>query len=238
MTQLTRDPGKVLAALADIPGKPVIAKEAIKIIFPVRFADIKLAVIGEDSYVYGLFAIMLGDRYAVCNLNAYVELGRASITKVLYGEQEYYEYSYEPGDVVIRTKEIMARSNLIFSSIDEFIFKGKLPWYVNYEDVGKLYDTASKFAGTKAKINPSVMEFLAAYIARKKDDRTKFIREGATSKKDFTLDKLAWVPLRSVYWSAPGTVNKIAGAYYADGVVSALVTKNQRVETVEGILRA
>lgn len=235
---LTRHAGKVYEALHDLPGKPVIAKQPIKIIFPVRFAEIKLAVIGEESHVYGLFAVISGNNYAVCNLNAYVELGRASISKALYEGQEYYEYSYEPGDVVIRTKEIMARSNLIFTSIDEFIFKGKLPWYVDYEDVGKLYETAEKFAGTKAKINPSVMEFLAAYIARQKKDRTKFIREGAASKADFTLDKLAWVPLRSVYWSAPGTVNKIAGAYYADGVVSALVTKNHKVETVEGILRA
>lgn len=235
---LVRDAGKVYGALHDLPGKPVLAKEKLRIIFPVRFAEIKLAVIGEESYVYGLFAIAVGDRYAVCNLNAYVELGRASISKAVYNGEEYYEYNYEPGDIVIRTKEIMARSNLIFTSIDEFIFKGKLPWYVDYEDVGKLYETAEKFSGTKAKINPSVMEFLAAYIARKKDDRTKFIREGATSKKDFTLDKLSWVPLRSVFWSAPGTVNKIAGAYYADGVVSALVTKNQKVETVEGILRA
>lgn len=235
---LVRRPGKVYDALHDLPNKPVIAKQPIKVIFPVRFAEINLAVIGEESYVYGLFAIISGDSYAVCNLNAYVELGKASISKALYEGQEYYEYSYEPGDIVIRTKEIMARSNLIFSSIDEFIFKGKLPWYVNYEDVGKLYETAEKFAGTKAKINPAVMEFLAAYIARKKSDRTKFIREGAKSKDDFTLDKLSWVPLRSVFWSAPGTVNKIAGAYYADGVVSALVTKNQKVETVEGILRA
>ena len=235
---LKRDSGKVFDALGDLPGKPVIAKKAIKIIFPVRFRDIKLAVIGERSYVYGLFAMVVGDSYALCNINAYVELGQASISKVLFNDNEYYEFSYEPGDVVIRTKEIVARSSLIFTAIDEFVFKGKVPWYVEYEDMGKLFNTAEAYAGTRARILPSVMEFLSSYIARKKDDRAKFIRDGAKTKEDFSLSKIAWVPLRSVYWSAPGTLNKLAGAYFADGVVSAIVNPSNKVEKVESIVRA
>lgn len=235
---LKRDTVKILEALGDLPGKPIVAKKSLQVIFPCRFRDIGLAVIGETSFVFGLAAVIVDDCYSLLNLNAYLELGKASISKTKYDETEYYVYSYEPGDVVIRTKEVVARSNLIFLAIDEFVFKGKVPWYVNYEDMGKLFETAEEFAGTKAKILPSVMEFLAGYIARKKGDRAKFIREGAVKYDDFDLSKLAWVPLRSVYWSAPGTVNKLGGAYFADGVVSALVNPSQKVEKVESILRA
>ncbi len=235
---LKRDSGKVFKALGDLPNKPVIAREPLKIIFPSRFRDIKLAVIGERSYVYGFFAIIVGESYALCNINAYVELGQASVSKVDFNGEEYYEFSYEPGDTVIRTKEIVARSALIFTAIDEFVFKGKVPWYVEYEDMGKLFNTAEAYAGTKARILPSVMEFLASYIARKKNERAKFIRDEAKTKDDFALAKIAWVPLRSVYWSAPGTLNKIAGAYFADGVVSAIVNPSKKVEKVESIVRA
>lgn len=235
---LKRNAGKVLEALGDTPGKPVIAKKALKILFPTRFRDINLAIIGETSYVFGLFAVVVGEEYALINLNCYLELGKAAISKAKYADGEYYVYSYEPGDIVIKTKEVVARSNLIFTAIDEFVFKGKVPWYMNYEDMGRLFSTAEEFAGTKAKLIPSVMEFLAAYIARKKDDRSKYIRDGATKYEDFDLSKIAWVPLRSVYWSAPGTVNKLSGAYFADGVVSALVNPSQKVEKVESILRA
>lgn len=232
-----RNRDKVLEALGDTPSKAVIAKKPLKIIFPTRFCDIRLASIGEISHVYGLFAVVVDDCYTLLNLNAYVELSKASITKAMFNDVEHYVFSYEPGDVVIRTREVVERSALIFLAIDEFVFKGKVPWYVDYDDMGKLFET-SHLAGTKANILPEVMEFLAAYIARKKEDRIKFIRHGATSKADFALNKLAWVPLRNVYWSAPGTVNKLSGAYFADGVVSALVNPSNKVETVESILRA
>jgi hypothetical protein len=236
--QYKQNRDKVLDALADIPGKPVIAKKALKIVFPCRFRDIKLAVIGETSHVFGLFAILVDNDYALLNINTYVELGKASVNKVQFDGIDYYEYSYEPGDVVIRTKEVVARSALIFLAIDEFVFKGKVPWYVSYDDMGRLFETAERYSGTSAKILPEVMEFLAAYIARKKENRVKFIRDGATKKEDYAVDKISWVPLRSVYWSAPGTVNKVGGAYFADGVVSALVNPSSKVEKVESILRA
>lgn len=228
----------VLEALGDLQAKQVIAKKPITIIFPVRFRDIKLAVVGENSFVYGLFAITNQDRYALFNINGYVELGKANVTIEQHDGQDYYHFSYEPGDVVIKTREVVARSNLIFIAIDEFVFKGKVPWYVSYSDMGLLFKTAREFAGTKANIFPAVMEFFASYVGRSASDRTKFIREVAKTEEDFGLDKIRWVPLRSVFWSAPGTVNKIAGAYYNDGVVSALVNPSQKVERTESILRA
>lgn len=236
--KLKRNAGKVLDSLGDLPNGTVIAKKQLTITFPVRFRDIKLAVVGENSFVYGLFAISVDDSYALMNLSAYIELGKASIDVTTVNGVEYYEFTYQPGDVVIRTKSIVARSNLIFTAIDEFVFKGKVPWYVNYEDMGKIFETAQSYAGTKAKIIPSVMEFFASYIGRYKKDRTKFIREVAKSESEFDIQNISWVPLRSVFFSAPGTVNKLAGAYFQDGVVSALVNPSSQVENVESILRA
>ena len=104
--------------------------------------------------------------------------------------------------------------------------------------MGKLFDTAKKHAKTSADILPSVVEFMAAYIARYKNDRTKYLREVAKTPKDFDMKNLAWVPMRNVFWSAPGTVNKLAGAYFEQGVTSALVNPSQRVEKIESVLRA
>lgn len=237
--ELKRNGGKILEQIHDLPNKPSIAKKKLTIQFPTRFRDIKLAVVGEESYVFGLFAIIYEDSYALLNMNGYVELGQASSISVVEIEGvEYYNFTYEPGDVIFRTKDIVARSNLIFSAIDEFVFKGKVPWYIEYDDMSKLFTTASEYSGSKARILPQVMEFLAGYIARSKNDRTKFIREVAKTPKEFHRNNISWVPLRSVFWSAPGTVNKISGAYFADGVVSALVNPSKRVEKVESILRA
>lgn len=233
-----RDAQVVHAALKELPGGRVVATKQLTITFPVRFRDIKLAQIGKISFVYGLFAIMVGDRYALCNINGYVELGSATISINNVGEVEYYEFTYEPGDTVIVTTSVVARSNLIFTAIDEFVFKGKVPWYVDYDDMGTIFDTANSYAGSRAKMLPAMIEFFAAYIARKKNEREKFIREGAKTREDFAIESISWVPLRSVFYSAPGTVNKLAGAYFQDGIVSALVNPSSQVESVESILRA
>lgn len=236
--KLKRNPEKVLSALQDLPNGRVVAKKKLTITFPVRFRDIGLAVVGKTSFIYGLFAILIDDEYALLNMNGYIELGEAAIQIEQVGEVEYYTFAYEPGDTVILTKDIVARSNLIFTAIDEFLFKGKVPWYVGYEDMGKIFETAQSHAGSRARIIPSMMEFFAAYIARQKNNRVKYIREDAKSRADFSPEKISWVPLRSVFYSAPGTVNKLAGAYFQDGVVSALVNPSTQVESVESILRA
>ncbi len=235
---MKRSPEKVLSALKELPNGRVVTTKKLTITFPVRFRDIHLAVIGKVSFVYGLFAILMDDDYALCNINGYVELGEASIKIEKVGEIEYYKFTYEPGDTVIMTKDIVARSNLIFTAIDEFVFKGKVPWYVGYEDMGMIFRTAQTFAGSRARIIPSMMEFFAAYIARKNANRVEYVREGAKSRADFTRDKIAWVPLRSVFYSAPGTVNKISGAYFNDGIVSALVNPSEKAGSVESVLRA
>jgi len=239
MTKLVRNAGKVLSQLIDLPGKPVITKSALTIQVPVRFREIELAQVGASTFVYGLFAIILDSgEYALCNVNAYVELGPASVELTTVDGEEYYNFKYLPNQVVIKTKDLVCRANLIYKAIEEFVFKGKIPWYVDYEDMGKIFDTAKRHARTSAEIMPSVVEFMAAYIARSKEDRTKYIREVSKDYKDYSKENLEWVPMRSVYWSSPGTVNKLAGAYFSDGIVSALVNPSERVEKIERILRA
>lgn len=235
---LKRNGEKVLAALKDLPNGRTVATKKLTITFPTRFRDIGLAVIGKVSFVYGLFAIIVDNDYAILNMNGYIELNEGVIQIQEVNGVEYYTFTYEPGDTVIMTKDIVARSNLIFTAIDEFIFKGKVPWYVGYDDMGKIFETAQSHAGTRARVIPSMVEFFAAYIGRQKNNRVKFIREGAKTAADFTPEKIHWVPLRSVFYSAPGTVNKISGAYFQDGIVSALVNPSTQVESVEAVLRA
>lgn len=233
-----RNAEAVLDQLYEDKSKQVIAKSRMTLQIPVRFKEIGLAQIGATTFIYGLFSIVLdnGD-YAICNVNALIELGKCSIELETIDGAEYYNFIFEPGSVLFKTTELVARAALVFKAIEEFIFKGKIPYYVAYDDIGKLFDTAKKHAQTRADLQPAVTEFMAAYIARDSQNRIKFLRETAKTYEDFDK-KLEWVPMQSVYWSSPGTVNKIAGAYFQEGVVSALVNPSERVEKIESILRA
>lgn len=237
--KLIRNAGKVLSQLIDLPGQPIKTKVDLMIHVPTRFSEVGLASVGSTVQIFGLFAIILKTgEYALCNVNALVEIKPSLIEKVTIDDVEYYQFQFLAGDTVIQSKDLVCRSSLIFSAIEEFVFKGKIPYYVGYEDMGKLFDTAKEHARTSANIHPAVMEFMAAYIARNRKNPTKFIRQMAKTEADFESSDLMWVPLRSVYFSAPSTVNKLSGAYFDNGVVSALVQKNERSEKIENILRS
>ena len=166
------------------------------------------------------------------------ETSGQDLIKMTFGElyqkwrDDYQAVNCGPADI--------ASSEYIYTQFVEKKFAHIKITEIERKDINALLVELFKqdYAKTKATMLPPVVEFLAAYIARSKQDRTKFIREVAKQPKDFALDQVSWVPLRSVFWSAPGTVNKLSGAYFADGVVSALVNPNNKVEKVESILRA
>lgn len=237
--KLIRNSGKVLANLKTLPDQPVICKVPMTVHFPVRFTEIGLAQFGSTVQIYGLFAIILeSGEYSLCNVNALIQTKPSVIEKILIDNVEYYQFKYLPGDELILTTDLVQRSSLLFLAIDEFFFKGKVPYYVEYDDLGKLFDSAKKHTGTSANITPAVVEFMAAYISRKRENKNKYIREGAKSMSDFDRKHLAIVPLRSVLWSAPGTVNKLTGAHYDDGVIAALAHQNTELKNIERVLRA
>lgn len=239
--KLKRDPQAVLSTLIQTPSGQVIAKENCKIQVPVRFSEgnVGLGQVGIQTFTYGLFPIILENgSYSVCNVNAIIELDPFKTLVVTLGDTDYHEFYFEPGSVIIKSLDLVQREAMMFNVMDEFIFKGKIPWYVEYDDLGHLFDTAKQHANSNVAQNPEVIEFIASLITRSKQDRTKYIRNVAEKYSDFSLDKIDYIPLSNVFYSAHSTVNKLAGSYFNDGVISALVTPSENVEQIEKILRS
>lgn len=239
--KLKRDPQAVLSTLIQTPSGQVIAKENCKIQVPVRFSEgnVGLGQVGIQTFTYGLFPIILENgNYSVCNVNAIIELDPVKTLVVTLEDTDYHEFYFEPGSVIIKSLDLVQREALMFNVMDEFIFKGKIPWYVEYDDLGHLFDTAKQHANSNVAQNPEVIEFIASLITRSKQDRTKYIRNLAERYSDFNLDKIDYIPLSNVFYSAHSTVNKLAGSYFNDGVISALVTPSENVEQIEKILRS
>lgn len=239
MSKFKRNAPAVLSKLFENATGQVLTKTACKIQVPVRFSEVGLGQIGINTFTYGLFALILTEtnEYSVFNVNALVELNPYKVIIVTIDEVDYHEFYFEADQVIIKTTDLVQRETLMYNVIDEFIFKGKVPWYVGYEDMGKIFDTARYHAGSKVGQNLEVIEFLAAMVSRSAADRTKYIRTVANSYQDVELDKLDFVALKSVFYSVNSTVNKLAGSYFNDGVTSALVNPTDKVEKIERILR-
>lgn len=239
MPKLVRDSAKVLAQLVENNAGEVITKQNCKIQVPVRFSTIGLGQIGINTHTYGLFALILDTgEYTVCNINSLIELNPSRLTIVDVNGVDYHQFEFEAYQVVIKTTTLVKRDSIMYNIFDEFIFKGKIPWYVDYEDLGKIFDSAKEYANSNVGSNQDVIEFIASLITRFKDDRSKPLRGRVTSYKEITNENVTYVPLNSVFYSVTSTLNKLAGSYFNDGVVSALVNKSTEVSQLESILRS
>lgn len=238
MSKLIRDPKKVLEQLVENKNGEIICKVNCKIQVPERFSTIGLGQIGINTFTYGCLAIILeSGEYAVMNMNALVELNPTRLVIVKIDGINYHQFEFDAFQTVIKTKTIVKRDAIIYNVFDEFIFKGKVPWYVDYDTLGKLFDTAAEYSGSDVSKNEDVIEFLASLISHYKNDRDSLLRNKITSYSDTSGDKITYIPLSSVFYSVNSTMNKLAGSYFNDGVISALVNPSDKVEKLEQIIR-
>jgi hypothetical protein len=236
--KLIRDPSKVRAAVKELPDGRLVAVKPVKIYIPSRFTERGLAEIGIKTYIVGIYAIVLDDtHYGVSSINAQLQITPTSTMKVMINEEEYYEFSFDAGSVITPSVQLVKKDTLVYRIYDEIISKGRVPWYLDYLDLGRLFDTAEYHAGARIGKNHEVTELIVSLIARNAKDRHQYYRAVPKSLDDMKKNPPAYIPLRSVIYAPTNTTNKLAGSYFSEGLVSALVSPAERVERIEGLLR-
>lgn len=236
--KLIRDPKKVHAYLRELPDGRLVTTKGCKIYVPARFAERGLAQIGIESYIVGIYAIVIDDLfYGVSMVNAMHQIDPSSTMIVQVDGDEYYEFTFDPGATVFTTTQLVRTDTLVYRIYDEIFSKGRVPWYLGYMELAKLFDTAVKHAGAKIGQQQEVTELLVSLIARDPKDRTRYYRQSVTSPEEIMKNPPAFIPLRSVQYGATNTTNKLAGSYFSDAMVSALVSPTDRVERIESLLR-
>ena len=241
MTKYTRAPDKVKSAIVETNGQVIINSPAT-IHIPTRFSAnaVQLCQIGETVFSYALFPVILTEtkEYSILNVTSIVEMIPSKVSKITIDTVEYHELIFDAGDVLIKTTDVVRRDSIIFNILDELIFNGKIPWYIDYEDLSKIFDTAETFAKSRVGQNLEVVELLASMVSRSKKDRNKYIREVGQSYDDFKASNIDYTPMESVLYSVKSVLNKVSGSYFTHGINSALINKSTKVDKIEQILRA
>ena len=239
MMKYVRNPNKVKAELVQNAGGQIICRSACRIHTPVRFVERDLSRIGVRTYVFGSFPIILesGD-YSVMNICARVEISPTRTTMVTIDEVDYYEFQFDAGSVVITTNDILQDDKIIYFVLDELVFQAKVPWYLGYDDMGCILDSAKQYADSGAASVLETLETLISVIARPKNNNEVYLRSQLDSLKDLGPDNIQFIPLTSVHLTVSGTVNRLAGSYFEPAVEGALVSPSKKSDNVEKILRA
>lgn len=234
-----RNPTKVGNELVTNDAGQVICRSACRIHTPVRFVEKDLSSIGVRTFVYGSMPIILetGD-YAVTNICGRVEIRPDRITMVTIDDTDYYEFQFDAGSVVIPASEIIQDDKIIYFVLDELVFQAKVPWYLGYDDMGRLLDSAKEYADFNSGMMLEVIEVMVSVIGRPKNNNEIYIRSQIKTSKDADSENIQFIPMTSVHLSVAGTVNRIAGSYFEPAVEGALVSPSKSQDNVERILRA
>jgi len=232
--KLVRDASKIHNCLTELPDGRLVTTKLLKIYIPTRFEERNLASVGVETYIVGIYAIVLDDTFfAISLVNAMMRIEPTSTMKIEIDGSSYYEFTFDPGSTITPSVNLVKNDQLVYRIYDEIISKAKVPWYISYGDLGKLFDSARYHAGANIGSRHEITELLASLIARSSKDRHKYYRQ--TIEND--NQPPTYVSLRSVTYSATNTTNKLAGSYMSTGITSALVTDTERVEKIENILR-
>lgn len=237
-TDWIRDAGKVREDLVTQSDGSVITRSGCVIHIPERFLEKGLARLEEDVTTVGIMAIAVKDKhYAVSTLNANVRLRPTRISTIRIDDVSYLEFAFDPGAIVFVETQVVKVDTIIYRIFDEIIAKGRVPWYMGYNDLVKLFATADKYAGVNLGRSHAILEMIASAISRDNRDRTKYYRQVVTSQDDPIKRPPTTIPLRSITYGASNTTAKLMGSYWSDGMASALVNPADKVEKVEELLR-
>jgi hypothetical protein len=235
-SKLKRDPKKVHSAL-DVKGDTIKAKRKVSIVIPERYKEKGLIREGNEVVILGIHAYVVDDQYFGISLtNAMMPITPSSSNLIYIGEEQYMVYSFEAGETVCPNRNLVQTATIPYEIFDELVSKGNTPVYLNYLDLAMLFDSAKRKAGADLSTNHAIMEMINASRARNPKDKAKYYRHTLKSQADFKNGP-SMIPLRSVQYGATNTVAKLIGAYWDEGLTSALVNPSERSEQIEEILR-
>lgn len=234
---LIRDPE--LAKRHFVTGKDgaLMTNETCSIMIPKRFVEVKLATVGSENKTVGICAWIVGKRYFITMTNAFIPLTPSSVSETEVNGDIYVLYHFEKNTVVCPNMDLVKNSGIVFHIFTEIIAKARVPWFMNYLDRCKVFDSAPKHAGTNITEQKEVTELIVAHNTRSKKDRSQYLRHVLKTQADLLEKESVATSIRTVEYSTSSTLTSVAGSYMGRGINRALNNPSERVETIEEYLR-
>jgi len=227
-----RDPDHIKKQLT-IKDNMILANKELFIEFPKRYRQKDLVEQGQEIAVYGVFAVIDPDaeKYSVSLIPAFIKTEPFNVREIEREGVTFIQFQYAKDTPIVASTTVTRNKITSYDLFEEFYLDGKAPWYMSYTDMYKLLSHFKKYADSNIGANSLSNELITSYITRNQDDPTIYYRQA--TNKPYTF-----VALENVFYSTVGTLNKISGAYFTDGLVAALVNKEEKPTDVENIVRA
>jgi len=219
-------------------GNTIITNTDLSILVYHKFVDKEMTILDNICKVMGIMAIIDNDNnYAIMTVPGIMSVEPNEIEDVEIDGEHYYKLVISKGDALISDTTIVKDTGNVYKVFDLLILKGKVPFFLNYEDMLAIFKNLPEFTGTKIGKDTLPFEIFIAMIARDKNDPTKDFRLTVKTHNDAIKESPKWVGLTNIYYSFGSTLSKIAGSYFKTGVLVAAVNKNKKPTKLEKILK-
>lgn len=235
-SNLKKNGDGVRAALKQVGDKLLTSKD-LKIVIPYRYIQGKLASVGNTVSTLAVFGLVIDGEYAISSACATMTLTPSSTTVVSYEGEDFFEFGFDKGSVVCPNLNLVVDDANAFNIYNEFIAKGRVPWFMSYEDFAKILTTAHTHAGIDLSGTNAPLELIITSIARNSKNLYEYYRNTISTIDEQYVTPPSYVPFKSVSYGATNTAGKIMGSYFDEGLTSALTAPEGGPEGVEIHLR-
>jgi len=219
-------------------GNSIITNVNLSILVYHKFVDKEMTILDNVCKVVGIIAIMDDDNnYAIMTVPGVMSVEPNEIEDIEIDGEHYYKLVIIKGEALISDTTIVKDTGYVYKVFDLLVLKGKVPFFLNYEDMLSLFKNFPEYTGTKIGKDTLPFEIFTAMIARDKNDPTKDFRLTVKTHNDAIKEPPKWVGLMNIYYSFGSTLSKIAGSYFKTGVLVAAVNKNKKQTKLEKILK-
>lgn len=225
---MKRDKDFIQSQLYEKDGK-LYCKQKTIIEFPKWYQDKGLANIQESTYVYGIFAICMGDKYSVSLIPTLCAMTPIMITEIERDGVVYTQFNFGKDDVVLDNVKVVKHDILSFTFFETFYMQARTPWYIGYEDMTRIMDNLPKYANSNLGANMISNELVTSFIARDESNKKTFFRQ--------KQNKLVFIDLMSPYYSSLSGINTLAGNYFTQSLTSAIVQPKSQATKLESLVR-
>lgn len=218
----------------EVNGQWIFVGEKLEIYIPEIYKDRGLLMMGESVTSLAIFEIRINDTFSAQILALMrVVIEPVSDHRVTEDGYKYIVLTLLRDSVFLANKHIVKDGNLIYDIFVTFLALGKVPPYLDYNSIHRLFDNDDKHCGVNLKVNHCVFEMIYAHMHRDEKDPYAFYRNTRMDKPPVI------VPIHQISHGPISSSARVIGSYLSEGLTSALVDENQHQPSViENLFRA
>jgi len=228
------NPSKIVAKHLKNSGQGVKTTKELYVYFPKRFVDVGLATLEETVKVVSTY--MVGDEknnVILSSLPLYTEIEPSIIEEVKISDIEFIKLTIPEGNFLIKSKKVIKDSGFIFSIVNEFLVKGKVPFYITPNDLFDFFIKSNKYSGANIGDNPAGIEATISIMVRDPNDVSKQLRLVNSDLRNLKIGEYQYVGLGDVANGIEANIAKLTGRYFTQGETSVLNKEPQEETDIE-----